>query len=318
MKNKDKALLSIEKAKEALEYGFHTKADQKKAYDHARKAYELASRDIQDRVLNLPKNEVNSHHEYIYWNIPEFHVYKKKHEEFIIQAFPDALDSMDIINQSTALRDAIKCLPIVAKKPMSDVQKKATEKLRVIIPDFNDDALVGIHDAMMEQLKTVLASVDRDTLEDFMQWALSRRKDVLDFKNDVESKGIDANSKETLRILYSKAGGQQWYLILSQKHENLLKAYIRKVHESTIEKRNSTISVKLIEAGASEITSSELARSSDGFNGTFSINTDSGKKTVHIQTIMAGGYNIQKLHYRVLTRLTEPAESEERSAGMSL
>ena len=63
---------------------------------------------------------------------------------------------------------------------------------------------------------------------------------------------------------------------------------------------NATIAAKLAKAGVDEVEGAEFTRTNDGFNGLFVVNTPTGPKSVHIETITAGGYNIQCLHLRVL------------------
>ena len=64
--------------------------------------------------------------------------------------------------------------------------------------------------------------------------------------------------------------------------------------------RNLSIATKCKKAGVTEVVSSEFAHTRDGFDGVFVVNTDQGPHRVKINTIRAGGYNIQCAHLRVL------------------
>jgi hypothetical protein len=52
-----------------------------------------------------------------------------------------------------------------------------------------------------------------------------------------------------------------------------------------------------------EVISEEFYRTADGFNGEFVVDTNAGRKTVTVNTVYAGGYNIQCLHLRVLVKV---------------
>ena len=70
-----------------------------------------------------------------------------------------------------------------------------------------------------------------------------------------------------------------------------------------IKKRNDRIGRALIKQGINEIPEFTLIHCSDGYEGTFIV---AGHK-VHIETILAGGYNIQCLHQRTLIKVKAAA-----------
>ena len=78
--------------------------------------------------------------------------------------------------------------------------------------------------------------------------------------------------------------------------EVITKKVFEKNCKATANKRNASIAKKLEKA---EVTGSAVVRTEDGFNGVFNINT----KKVTIETVYAGGYNIQCLHLRVLVKI---------------
>jgi hypothetical protein len=74
---------------------------------------------------------------------------------------------------------------------------------------------------------------------------------------------------------------------------------MRKNTEALISKRNNQIISALTKKGVTEIPEFELKSVSDGYEGVFTI----GEHRVEIRTILAGGYNIQRIHQRTLVKV---------------
>lgn len=73
--------------------------------------------------------------------------------------------------------------------------------------------------------------------------------------------------------------------------------------QGVIKARNAKMAKKLEQSEITNIVDNNIEVNSDGFNGTFQVDTNKGRKWVRIHTIIAGGYNIQALHYRTLVKV---------------
>lgn len=87
------------------------------------------------------------------------------------------------------------------------------------------------------------------------------------------------------------------------RNTKLIEEFMEKNCEATAKKRNASIARKLEKAGVTEVINEDYTYTKDGFNGCFVVETDKGRKVATVDTIYAGGYNIQCLHLRVLVRV---------------
>ena len=137
-------------------------------------------------------------------------------------------------------------------------------------------------------------------LEDTQAWAKRRVAAIAEFKRSEEFKTMGTARYQKL---FDIAGGKTWYNVFDGRNASMIEECVVKHCAAVAKKRNASIESKLIKAGVTEVISESFTHTNDGFNGVFVVNTDAGKKIVTIDTILAGGYNIQCLHLRVLVNV---------------
>lgn len=103
--------------------------------------------------------------------------------------------------------------------------------------------------------------------------------------------------------LFAACGGKGNYQLIQYGYSDRVEAIIINSEKTKAQKRNIKIAKKLVESEITEVLSVELVHSDDGFNGYFDVLTTKGNKRVYIDTIYAGGYNIQCAHLRVLVKV---------------
>lgn len=163
-----------------------------------------------------------------------------------------------------------------------------------------------IKSIMAELNDKIFIEMDAKVLEESKVWAQGRCAAIKEFKDSSEFRNEQGRITDTYKYyarLFAIAGGKTWYNALGTVYNDRVEAFIVKNCKATAEKRNAMIARKLEKAGVTAVSSTTYTRTKDGFNGAFEVETDAGNKMVAIDTIYAGGHNVQCLHLRVLVKV---------------
>lgn len=164
------------------------------------------------------------------------------------------------------------------------------------------DTFKTIKNIMAELNDKIFIEMDAKILEQSKIWARARCAAIKEFKDNAPQ-SLRRDQFKYYAQLFAVAGGKTWYNVLGTVYNDRVEDFITKNCKATAEKRNAMIARKLEKAGVTEVSSTTYNRTNDGFNGTFVVETNAGRKVATVDSIYAGGYNIQCLHMRVLVKV---------------
>ena len=154
---------------------------------------------------------------------------------------------------------------------------------------------------LTKQLFDILSEYDAKTLQSQID-TIQVRRDAL---KEIKREDFKHFSHPSIAIAYAKikaVGGKSWYSLLLNSDQYIIDR-LTKQEEAKVAKRNFKISEKLQKAGIKEIKEFQSTTSRDGFEGVWNVDTEQGPKKIILDVILAGGYNIQCLHARILVKV---------------
>lgn len=158
-------------------------------------------------------------------------------------------------------------------------------------------------ESIVAKLNEVFVEMDAKVQTDAREWGIRARDRIRARREELKDQRRQMGEWAYYERLWAAANGKTWFRALNGLDDAGVILVMDQNTAATIAKRNATIAAKLMKAGINEVLESTFARSVDGFDGTFVVNTDQGRKVVKINSIYAGGYNIQCFHMRVLVKI---------------
>jgi hypothetical protein len=188
-----------------------------------------------------------------------------------------------------------------------------------------------------KELGKALSPTDTIYIDRLVEYYETRHKAMRDYPNSDEAKKINSsghdNSYHYYKRLHEVSGGKTLYNKLQYEpapyyphldknspeydpsrphygyddngYNSSVKELAIKDAKRTLKARDAKLAIKLEKIGVTKIVDSKVNYTEDGFHGAYKVGTNSGDKKIVLQTIVAGGYNIQCAHYRTLINIVK-------------
>lgn len=155
--------------------------------------------------------------------------------------------------------------------------------------------------SLIDQITSVLSPFDNKNLQAEIDSITARRTSLKEFREANEHKS--GNAFGYYSGMFAAVGGKGWYELLTNYHTAAITEKLTKNHNTKVEARNTKIAKKFDALEITEVKQDQNTYADGRFFGTWVLETNKGRKIVQIEVILAGGYNIQCLHNRILVKV---------------
>ena len=283
-----------ESAIKAINAGFTAKAHCKNACDFLNRAHYAAKSMIQNHYLAAEQRTPEMQD--LYYDLPDLHAWKEKHSKVVLRVFPAAADLVVKVEELVALRKKAIEMPIQAKATPEQV-------IRTKIAKLIDSASMK---PVFESVTKSLAQFDAERLER-QQAEVTRcyNEFMVVMGAPIDSIEYHDKIKASAWTDGARAAKLPFEMVALFQFREL--ADVLRMTKSSFEmrclERDYKIAEKLVGIKVTAIEEVKVISAVDGYNGHFAVETAQGRKIIEINTIFAGGYNIQRLHERVLVTI---------------
>lgn len=148
--------------------------------------------------------------------------------------------------------------------------------------------------SLIDQITSVLSPFDNENLQSEIDSITARRTSLKEFREANEHKS--GNAFGYYSGMFAAVGGKGWYELLTNYHNAAITEKLTKARNTKIAKKFDALEI-------TEVKQDQNNYADGGFFGTWVLETNKGRKIVQIEVILAGGYNIQCLHNRILVKV---------------